>query len=250
MTVARPAVVPVYPLHPSPEAVRRRQDKVVELAMAGYSSAQIAQSMGGMSNSTIQEDKRSMRRFLTGAPRTTKGRPDDPPLFEWWKEPLTEVRPSYQLTGPVTRVEKLNEGLAELNAVNRLAFNVTDAEAAGDTKWILQSKAQVEQAIATLQEMHAVLSDREARAAAQQDGRTDLSAPPGTWKPLPARGTGVVPGRAYAMIWTYLHAGVPMDDEVVRKITWSMKGGSGRKGNEARIRTAIAEMREAYPELF
>jgi hypothetical protein len=219
---------------------RRLADKILELTLAGASSLQMQRALG-ISQSTLDNYRRAMAAQLRDAPRNVmKGLPVDPEPYDWVAEPPLAAPPPYQLTDPTPLVASMVAGLAERNAPNRLAFCVQEAQDAGDEAWFQSRQVLLLDARDLLDDLLAVLADRDARSAALGDGRHDLREPlrgaGGRAMRLPPKGSGMRPTRIHAELWTYQHAGLPVTDSEIARI--ASRSGAGPE----RVRKAAREM--------
>ena len=207
---------------------RRRQDKVVELTIAGCSVLQIAAALS-VTRSTVSKDRQIRAQQIRQAAQdgvrkhwSKMADPPDPEPYDWVSDPVLALPPSWKVSGPVVRVQALNEALAEMNALNRLAFNVKDAEAAGDEDWFAMAQIEVRKATETLAEMEDILIDARARHEALRNGRADVLVPPiarpGQPLPLVPPGRGIRPGRVFTDLMGYEYAGIPVGDKEIGEV--------------------------------
>lgn len=225
--------------------VRVRRDKTVELTLAGYSLADIAEAFD-VTQSVVAQDRQVMRRHLGSARKLTwrSPRPSEPlESFDWrGTAPDPNERQAYRRTTPVRSVESLYRQLTASNGTNRLAHNIDAARAAGDTRWLAASRSQVDQTMGYLAGMLELFDNYEAQQLATTTaGRDDLVQrsldSSHVSQPLPVKGSGVLPTTTMAWIWRYWYAGIPLDGD--EKIA----GEISRKLNitQPRVMTAIKE---------
>ena len=242
------------PPKPTREQIARRQDYVVEWSRKGCSVTQLAEALG-VAPSTISSDRGDRRRQLAGVKMYGGGRhgnsssrePDPPPPFDWAAPPPPKVERAYRIS-MMPRIQNLLAYLQESNARARLPYNIEEAMQAGDPAWRIQSQLLLMDAIKYLQDLLKILQDRGARleAATSVTARDDLTVPTkaiASETPLPAPGTGVMPGRLYRTMMGYDYAGVEIDDEaladIARKETTTL----------ARTQRAYREYRAAVPQI-
>jgi hypothetical protein len=245
---------------PTPAQAERRRDAVARMTRQGYAAWQIAAALD-VSVHTVTGDRLQRKRELAGI--VTRGRsqrnlPPDPEPVDWVSEPEPPARP-YELTGPIHRVKGLHDYLRESNARNRFAFNMEEAEAAGDEQFVVGSQVALADTIAYLQDLLKIAQDSKAALAAKRpEARDDLRVttimPDLTdptarrslqlAKPLPPPGTGAIPGRMYGYIWTLWYAGYDLDsDDIITRIA-----ARENNPNIARVRAALAEMKTVLGE--
>jgi hypothetical protein len=235
---------------PTAAQTRRRREYAAARLREGYSQGDIARATG-VGQTAISKDRQVMERFLAGVParRGRRSRAGLPPLepYDWISEPPEpDPEPAYRILSPLRAVEQMLASLREANALNRLAHNVIAASEARDTRWLTKTRATLAEAVRYVNALQAVAEDEFARqdAARSLAARDDLRSPVSVnhKQPLPATGSGVLPGKIYAELWRRHHAGRRVGEIEIGFIA------RGQGTSEARIREAVAEWRVLYPD--
>jgi hypothetical protein len=216
--------VSIGPQRPSDAQLSRRRWKAVEYANAGYSAIQSATALG-VATGTINADRALMRRYITTSGRGRHNLPD-PPSYDWVSEPPPLFgEPARWRNSPAARLAGVLHGLRSENTISRTAHYLAEAKAEGDEKWYAGYQIALADLMAYLARLDEVLASEDAREeAATLAGRDDLKglhtsrAGIGSRPMPPPGGGGAMPGRVFADLWRYWHAGYPLDDRTLRRV--------------------------------
>lgn len=150
------------PYHkPTPTESSRIDDKIRELYSAGYNGREIGEALD------LAETSINHRRLALGlkGPKRYKTPAEKPPRYDWrdGAHPTSPPPPMYQRSTTLALWAAHLDTLTHDNAVNRLAFDVTDALRAGDTAWIENARRILTDAHAYLARLRELLDDDDAR---------------------------------------------------------------------------------------
>lgn len=127
----------------TPSQRRRRQAKVVELVEEGYKHRSIEQALG-LPTGTVTSDLRAAGVWTGDRRRIRDLRDDLPPAYDWRSEPEPEPDPAYRRSTVVLAAAHWVEGFNGGDHPNRLAHNLLEAEAQGDTTWLAYARELIE----------------------------------------------------------------------------------------------------------